>query len=121
MKRILFTLLIVAACCSLASCDNNGPRVTTKGYTMQGNYSVVLSGSVVNDGPKTITEVGFVYSESTPNPTYSDGYKKVCGRSEGEFSATITRSPSYNLYFRAYAKVGSGSVYYGSVWTVYKN
>ena len=117
-KKKFFFAIILAACCGLFSCENDGPRVYTSGYRLNGSFNAVLSGRVTNDGPKTVTEVGFVYSETTSNPTYSDGYKKVCGRTEGEFSAQVPRSPSYPLYFRAYAKTSSGSVYHGNVLTI---
>ena len=121
MKRIFLIVLVAMSCLSLASCENDGPSVYTRGYNLSGSYNAVLSGRVSNDGTKTITEVGFLYSETTSSPTYSDGYKKVCGRTEGEFSATVPRSPNYTLYFRAYAKTSSGSVYYGGVLSIYKD
>lgn len=120
MKRILIAMMVVAVCGLFSSCEEDGLKVTTYGYQLQGSYNVVLQGKVTNEGKKRVTEVGFYYSDVSSIPT-STGYKKVCGHSEGEFVATVPRSPDRDLSFCAYAKVSSGAVTYGSVRTIYRD
>lgn len=120
MKRILFTLLIVAACCGLASCekDSNQPYVEGHHQNLNG-YKAKLTGKADGKGTCVITEVGFCYQRGAYGSPDVFGSHIVCGYAEGDFSCVIDRYPSDPLTYRAYAKVSTGKTYYGGNHTIY--
>lgn len=120
MKRILFTLLIVAVCCGLASCEKDSNKLYVEGYHQNlSGYKVKLSGKADGKGAYEITEVGFCYQRGANGAPDVHGSHIACGYTEGEFSCVIDRYPSDPLTYRAYAKVSTGKTYYGGNHTIY--
>ena len=87
--------------------------ILTQGVTAVTQNSFTVNGKVQTDGSSTVTQRGFVYSSSNPNPTLSDSHVNN-GSGNGTFTSTITGlTPGITYYVRAYATNQNGT-FYGS-------
>ncbi len=76
--------------------------------------SAYLTSSVQEDGNSTITDCGFVYSDTVMEPTIND-MKISCGKSIGEIAYKLENLPDGTMFYvRAYAENAKG-VGYGEV------
>ena len=73
--------------------------------------SATLSGSITKNEGETISEVGFVWSTSSKEPTLSDNVAAAASVSNA-FSASLTElREGATVYYRAYAKYGDTQSY----------
>ena len=89
-------------------------KVMTSSYS-EGNYPVIAYGSyaLVNGGTN-VSEYGFCYSMSTPNPTLDDEVLKVENAVNGIYSASLGDHDHAPCYYRSYVIV-DGQIVYGNV------
>ena len=87
--------------------------ILTQGVTAVTQNSFTVNGKVQTDGSSTVTQRGFVYASSNPNPTLSDSHVNS-GSGNGTFTSTITGlTAGITYYVRAYATNQNGT-FYGS-------
>ena len=87
--------------------------ILTQGVTAVTQNSFTVNGKVQSDGSSTVTQRGFVYASSNPNPTLSDSHVNS-GSGNGTFTSTITGlTAGITYYVRAYATNQNGT-FYGS-------
>ncbi|MCL2649465.1 MAG: DUF1566 domain-containing protein [Candidatus Azobacteroides sp.] len=96
------------------------PSVTTLSVTNVTVNAATLNGKIEYAGEPAYTERGFVYSNSSPNPTVQDDAsattKRVVPGTNADFSANITGLTAETTYYvRAYATNSNGTVYGASV------
>ena len=89
------------------------PTITTTQPTSIGLDSVVIGGSITNDGGSTIVQRGICYS-TTPNPNMGN-MRTEDGSGIGSFSTVLRGLITSTTYFaRSYAKNSVGVVVYGN-------
>ncbi|MBN2806688.1 MAG: T9SS type A sorting domain-containing protein, partial [Prolixibacteraceae bacterium] len=87
------------------------PGVVTLSVSQIQAYSAILNGSISSDGGATITQRGFYWSNSNPNPGLGDHVETESGTT-GEFSFELTGlSSGTNYYFRAFATNSEGTAF----------
>ncbi len=87
--------------------------ILTQGVTAVTQNSFTVNGKVQTDGSTTVSQRGFVYSSSNPNPTLDDSHVNS-GSGNGTFTSTITGlTAGITYYVRAYATNQNGT-FYGS-------
>ena len=73
--------------------------------------SALLSGSITETGGETVTEVGFVWSSTSKEPTLSDNVLTAPAVADA-FSATLEGlNEGQTVYYRAYARYGTTFCY----------
>ena len=83
---------------------------TTSPVTAIGLTSATFTGEIVSDGGNTVTERGFVYSQTTV-PTISNS-KVVASGTIGSYSSSITGIVSNTTYYvRSFATNSTGTIY----------
>ncbi|MBU0488409.1 MAG: hypothetical protein KKD31_10725 [Bacteroidetes bacterium] len=91
-------------------------QVVSNSFTATGGTSGTLSGEIIQLGFHSITDYGFVWSNTSANPTYTD-HRISLGQTTttGVFTSPLAGiTPSVDHYFRAYA-VSNSTIYYGDV------
>jgi hypothetical protein len=85
------------------------PELATLSVIQIQAYSATLNGSISSDGGVTITQRGFYWSDSNPNPGSGDNVEIVSGTT-GEFSIELTDlSTGTNYFYRAFATNSEGT------------
>jgi len=88
------------------------PEVTTNNFTNLTSTSVLVNGTVTNDGNSFVFERGFIYSTnpiSETNPVNS--YSINIGQDIGNFNASLIVNCNTTYYVRAYAINSIGTKY----------
>jgi len=87
------------------------PSLTTDVITNLDIDSVTVNGTVISDNGATVSERGFVYSNTT-NPTIVTGTKVIVAGTIGSYSSDITGLLKNNTYYlKAYATNSFGTAY----------
>jgi hypothetical protein len=87
------------------------PTLTTDVITNLDITSVTANGTVISDNGATVSERGFVYSNTT-NPTIVTGTKVVVAGTTGSYSYDVTGLLKNNTYYlKAYATNSFGTAY----------
>jgi len=86
------------------------PTVTSDNIS-SGNSTCVADGNVTDEGSSSVTERGFVYSDTNSSPTILDTVVSATSSGAGAFSVNIYNIGANNHYGRAYAKNSTGIAY----------
>lgn len=82
--------------------------------------SAVLRGSILSVGDPAYTEKGFVYGNSSENPSLSTGKIKVEGTAIGDFSATATDLVLGRSYYVWAYSVNDGQTFYSQAYESFR-